>query len=565
MSGPLAFGTADGVPIELDLDRLIGSHACVIANAGAGKSGLLRRLIETTHGRIQQIVLDVEDEFYTLREKLDFVIAGGDGADAPAGVANAAALARAALEHNFNMVVQLNDLGPEGAPAFVGDFLESLIAAPRDLWRPLLVVLDEAHRFAPQEGSTAASHGVHALTAQGRKRGFTAILATQRLAKIDANVRGDVNNWLLGRVGQSLDRRKAADTLGFSPSSAEARGLQGLAPRTFWGFGPAIAPVPIQMIVADVETTPVRPGQAKLPTPPAPEALRAILTGLTAPAPPVADTIPADPAAAFERGADAGAALKKRDDRIRQLETELGDAKAELMVERAYRERAAGDFDAIATLAATAAETARILATPRATGKAKPAEAKDRSPSVPVTLGGGEAAVTTPAASPSGAAAAVGGLPPRRIKLLQKLQLARALFKTDAPHRPVIAWLAGTSPSSSTFEKDCGALRTAGLVTYPIVGTISPTPAGEAIAGPVPKKRSFGELREAICAQLPPRRDRLLRILFDRVELSRADLAEAAGVSADSSTFEKDLGAMRTIGLVTYPDKGVVALAEIYR
>jgi hypothetical protein len=264
---------------HLELDRLIGSHACIVANSGGGKSGLIRRLLEITHGQVQHIVLDIEDEFYTLREQFDYVIAGGDGADVPATVEGAADLAIATLTHGFSLVVQLNDLGSD-APAFVGKFLEALIAAPRNLWHPALIVLDEAQRFAPQDGVTAATKGVKALTAQGRKRGFTAILASQRIAKINADVRGDVNNWMLGRVGQSLDRRTMADALGFAPSSAEGRGLQGLPDRTFWAFGPALSREPQLFRVSDVETTPVKAGQAKVATPPPPEALRAILQGL---------------------------------------------------------------------------------------------------------------------------------------------------------------------------------------------------------------------------------------------------------------------------------------------
>jgi guanylate kinase len=44
------------------LHALIGTHAVAIANSGVGKSGLLRKLLETTNGRVQQLVLDPEDK-----------------------------------------------------------------------------------------------------------------------------------------------------------------------------------------------------------------------------------------------------------------------------------------------------------------------------------------------------------------------------------------------------------------------------------------------------------------------------------------------------------------------
>ena len=71
-------GSTSNGDVAIDLDRLVGGHAAIIANSGGGKSGLLRRLLEQTHGSIQHIILDVEDEFYTLRERYDYVIAGGD-------------------------------------------------------------------------------------------------------------------------------------------------------------------------------------------------------------------------------------------------------------------------------------------------------------------------------------------------------------------------------------------------------------------------------------------------------------------------------------------------------
>lgn len=56
--------------VEINVDRLIETRAIVLATSGAGKSWLLRRMLEQTHGAVQQIVIDVEGEFGTLREKL---------------------------------------------------------------------------------------------------------------------------------------------------------------------------------------------------------------------------------------------------------------------------------------------------------------------------------------------------------------------------------------------------------------------------------------------------------------------------------------------------------------
>ncbi|KAB2918509.1 MAG: hypothetical protein F9K29_08050 [Hyphomicrobiaceae bacterium] len=42
-------------------EELIGSRGIIQGASGAGKSYALRRILEETHGRMQHLVLDVED------------------------------------------------------------------------------------------------------------------------------------------------------------------------------------------------------------------------------------------------------------------------------------------------------------------------------------------------------------------------------------------------------------------------------------------------------------------------------------------------------------------------
>jgi ABC-type cobalamin/Fe3+-siderophores transport system ATPase subunit len=45
--------TSQDHAVQIDLESLIGSHCCIVANPGGGKSGLIRRLLEVTHGGVQ--------------------------------------------------------------------------------------------------------------------------------------------------------------------------------------------------------------------------------------------------------------------------------------------------------------------------------------------------------------------------------------------------------------------------------------------------------------------------------------------------------------------------------
>lgn len=169
--------------IGFDLQKLIDSRLLIQANSGGGKSWIVRRLIEQAYGKVQIIVIDPEGEFSTLREKFDFVLAG-KGGDTPAEPKSAALLARRLLELNVSAIVDLYELPPQERKKFVRFFLESMVNAPKELYHNVLVVLDEAHIFVPEKEESEAANAVIDLCSRGRKRGYCAVLATQRISKL---------------------------------------------------------------------------------------------------------------------------------------------------------------------------------------------------------------------------------------------------------------------------------------------------------------------------------------------------------------------------------------------
>jgi DNA helicase HerA-like ATPase len=259
-------------------NEMIGSRAIIQGASGAGKTYAIRKILETTHGKMQHFILDVEDELFTLREKFDYVLIGGEHADAPLG--DAAALARTLLELGVSAIIALNDLKLPEQRAFIGQFIMSMMNAPRALWHPALVVLDESHRYAPNFGQVESSEALVHLATAGRKRGFGAIFATQRLSQLSKDILGQCPNRIMGRVDQALDRRIAADVLGFAPSSNEARDLMRLKHR-FWIVGPALAEQPTLIKFAPCITTHLHSGQRNVPPPPAPERVKAMLGALS--------------------------------------------------------------------------------------------------------------------------------------------------------------------------------------------------------------------------------------------------------------------------------------------
>jgi hypothetical protein len=75
---------------------------------------------------------------------------------------------------------------------------------------------------------------------RGRKRGFCAVLATQRISKLNKDASAECNNKLIGRTGQDIDRKRAGDELGFT-SKQDVLNLRNLKPGDFYAFGPAVS------------------------------------------------------------------------------------------------------------------------------------------------------------------------------------------------------------------------------------------------------------------------------------------------------------------------------------
>src|SRR5438132_5931696 len=239
--------------VGIDLPSLLDTRLLVQANSGGGKSWLLRRLLEQSHGKVQQIVIDLEGEFATLREQYDYVLAGKEG-DTPADPRSAGLLAKKLLELNVSAIIDLYDLHYQERKHFVRLFLESMINAPKHLWHPCFVVIDEAHKFCPEKEQSEASSAVIDLATLGRKRGYCAILATQRLSKLHKDAAAECNNKLIGRTNLDVDMKRASEELGFTTKD-QAIALRNLAAGEFYAFGPAISPDVINVTIGSVETT----------------------------------------------------------------------------------------------------------------------------------------------------------------------------------------------------------------------------------------------------------------------------------------------------------------------
>lgn len=226
-----------GPNLHLSIPSLIAGRLLIQANSGGGKSYAVRKVAEVTYGRVQQILLDVDGEYHTLREKYDYMLFGNDGEDYPISIKTAGLLARRLLETRVNAIIDLYELGTNKA-AFIKPFLESLVQSPRSLWHPVLVFVDEAHRFAPEKDHSICRAAVEDLMTLGRKRGFTGVLATQRISKLSKDAAAECNNKLIGRSSLDIDMKRSADEIGLT-TREDVRSLRKLTAGRFYAIGNA--------------------------------------------------------------------------------------------------------------------------------------------------------------------------------------------------------------------------------------------------------------------------------------------------------------------------------------
>lgn len=239
---------------ELDLKKLIATRMLINANSGGGKSWLLRRFLERSHGQVQQLIIDLEGEFSTLREKYDYLLVGKDG-EVPIHIRTAEMLAKKLLELNVSTILDLSELRHPERITFVKRFLDSLVNSPKNLWHPVIVVVDEAHQFCPESSKSESASAVIDLMTRGRKRGFCGVLATQRISKLNKDAAAEANNYLVGRTGLDIDMKRAGDLLGFT-TKEDIRSLRDLQAGEFYMFGPAFQHTGLKKdSVGDVQTT----------------------------------------------------------------------------------------------------------------------------------------------------------------------------------------------------------------------------------------------------------------------------------------------------------------------
>jgi hypothetical protein len=239
-----------GRDLTLPLDAVTRAWA-IVGQRGTGKTSTAVVVVEeAAQAGAQVAVIDPTGAWYGLRTSasgkgagLKVVVFGGHNGDLPLEHTAGAFLARLVIEQHLNVVLDLERMTKGQQVQFVAEFAETLYHENRTA---LTLVMDEAHRFAPQMLRDPGGYGARCLGAVtdvvtlGRRKGLGAVLISQRPAKINKDVFEQAEVMIVHRLLGPNDRKAIAgwlDEVGESPD-VMMREVPRLAPRTVIVYAP---------------------------------------------------------------------------------------------------------------------------------------------------------------------------------------------------------------------------------------------------------------------------------------------------------------------------------------
>jgi hypothetical protein len=584
-----------GSPVALiDIDKFVLSKALIQANSGGGKSMATRLMCERIGAHVPVAVLDIEGEFHTLREVMDVLLVGPDADMAP-HVETAGPLAIRLLETGVSAVIDLYEFSKDEQREYVRRFVETMVAAPKRLWSPRLVIIDEAHEMAPEGGKGEASQAVVDLMSKGRKRQYCPILCTQRISKLSKDAAAEANNVFIGRCTLDLDQKRAGDTLGLD--RAENRKLRELAGGVFHAYGPALNFRGVELMKFDMPKS----THGK-------EAMRSAVLS---------------PSAAMRKSIDELKDLAERAktevmdidaarNRIAELERELTTNGPAIAGAAETIERLQGNAEELGkALEQSTAEVGRLKAIATAQWDSiqecsrwieaqkgrihaahgllthaeneplpltvNPADCEEFAPPDPgPTVGSVSAAIdripssvrrepaTLRIAQPSRPrpAQSEGGIPGPHQKILNSLAWWESVG-VAAPTAAQVAFVAGYSPGTGTMNTYFGAMVSAGLIVRDR-GIVQLTPDGHKHAERPQRRPTLQALHEQLRGVLDGPCGKVLDAVIARHgrPAPADEIAKDAGYSPGTGTMNTYFGRMTSLGLITR-NRGVVAPTEV--
>lgn len=565
----------------------------IIAKKRRGKTYTMNVLAEEmVKAKLPFVILDPTGASWGLRASADgkrpgfpVTIIGGEHGDVPLERGAGAVIADLVVDHPGFYILDLSLLDSNAAQdQFATDFAERLYRRKATARFPMMLFVDEADAFIPQQpmpGQQRMLGAYDTLVRRGGIRGIGTTLITQRPAVTNKNVLSQVEVLVVLQVVGAADQEaverwvKAHDTKGHVKEMMTS--LASLALGEAWVWSPSWLNIFKRVQVRQRETF----NSSKTPEVGdklvEPKVLAAV--DLEAVRERVAATIEKakadDPKALRTRIAELERAAKHvpSPDHTHKECGRVVEKRVEVAVlgkgDAARLERAAGQLAAAAIKLHNASEDVQKLGSAilEAMRVAKTAAAAPQEKGPLRTVVNAQPSHAHRIATAAAAAAprnSNGSLGPSHQRVINALDWLAGLGVAQ-PQRAQIAVLAGMTPNSGYYERVVGELKTSGLVVYPAPGLLALTSDGQGKAQTSGMPKTNEDVHADALRRLGPSHQRVLTCLLNSYPDAklRDDVAEFAAMTPGSGYYERVVGELKTLGFVTYPRPGYLRAADI--
>jgi hypothetical protein len=215
-------------------------HLAILATTGAGKSYLVRGLVERMRAAgWRNGIIDKLGNYWGLTLShdgkspgLEYVIFGGKRAHVPMDPRDGEKIGRLFVEQDIPAIFDLSLWKTTDQQIWVRDFCDAVFLHNEG---SLHLIMDEIHSWVPQSGGALCAESVQRLATQGRGLGIKLVMAAQRPATVDKTVLYMASAVVAMRMVGRIDRKAIGDM--FEPYVADVREIIDALPELKTGTG----------------------------------------------------------------------------------------------------------------------------------------------------------------------------------------------------------------------------------------------------------------------------------------------------------------------------------------
>jgi len=177
-----------GSPVELPVVDVLTGRSFITGKSGSGKSNTASVVIENLLSNgLPVMIVDTDGEYYGLKEAYEILHAGADDeCDIVVSPEHAEKLATLALEQNVPIILDVSGYLEESvANELLLEVTKHLFAKEKRLKKPFLLVVEECHEYIPEGGGMdETGKMLIKVGKRGRKHGLGIVGISQRPADV---------------------------------------------------------------------------------------------------------------------------------------------------------------------------------------------------------------------------------------------------------------------------------------------------------------------------------------------------------------------------------------------